>query len=82
MSESMETGSVPADRDDNSGKFTQKYSREAFLRAVDTIENATTKKVATEVGCSYDLAYRRLNELADEGEIDRIEIGSSFVWSL
>lgn len=72
---------MPADRDEESGKFTEKYPREAFLRAVENIENATTKKVANEVGCSYDLAYRRLNTLAKEDEITRTEIGSSFVWS-
>lgn len=72
---------MPADRDEESGKFTEKYPREAFVRAVENIENATTKKVANEVGCSYDLAYRRLNTLAEESEITRTEIGSSFVWS-
>jgi predicted transcriptional regulator len=72
---------VPADRDEESGKFTEKYPREAFLSAVENIENATTKKVSERVGCSYDLAYRRLNTLADDGEVNREEIGASFVWS-
>lgn len=72
---------MPTDRDKESGKFTEQYPREAFLRAVENIENATTKKVANEVGCSYDLAYRRLNSLAGEDEIRRLEIGSTFVWS-
>ena len=72
---------VPADRDEESGKFTEQYPREAFLRAVENIENATTSKVADEVGCSYDLAYRRLDALEEEGEVNRTEIGSSFVWT-
>lgn len=72
---------MPSDRDEESGKFTEKYPREAFVRAVENIENATTKKVANEVGCSYDLAYRRLNTLTEEGEVTCTEIGSSFVWS-
>lgn len=70
------------ERDDESGKFTEKYPREAFLQAVSAIENATTMKVAEEVGCSYDLAYRRLNALVEDGEIARTQIGSSFVWTL
>lgn len=78
---SVKRGDVPADRDEESGKFTEKYPREAFLRAVEDVENATTKKVADNVGCSYDLAYRRLNTLTDEGDVTRVEIGSSFVWS-
>ena len=72
---------VTADRDEESGKFTEQYPREAFLRAVDDIENATTARVAEEVGCSYDLAYRRLKALEDEEEVERTEIGSSFIWS-
>lgn len=72
---------MTADRDDESGKFTEQYPRESFLQAVGTIDNATTARVAEEVGCSYDLAYRRLNALEEEGEVTRTEIGSSFVWS-
>jgi transposase len=72
---------VTTDRDEESGKFTQKYSREAFLQAVDKLDNATTARVADEVGCSYDLAYRRLKRLEKEGEVSLTKIGSSFIWS-
>lgn len=72
---------MTTDRDEESGKFTQKYSREAFLQAVDKLDNATTARVADEVGCSYDLAYRRLKRLEKEGEVSLTKIGSSFIWS-
>jgi hypothetical protein len=72
---------VPTDRDDDSGKFTERYPREAFLNAVSSLDTATTSRVAEKVGCSYDLAYRRLNSLCDEGLIQKKEIGSSFVWT-
>jgi len=72
---------VTAHRDEDSGKFTKQYPREAFLQAVNTLENATTARVAAEVGCSYDLAYRRLKKLEEEESVTRTEIGSSFVWS-
>lgn len=72
---------MTADRDEESGKFTEQYSSEAFLYAVEEIDNATTSKVADEVGCSYDLAYRRLNKLKSDGEIHRIKIGASFIWT-
>jgi predicted ArsR family transcriptional regulator len=72
---------VTTDRDEESGKFTQKYSREAFLQAVNKLDNATTARVADEVGCSYDLAYRRLKRLEKEGEVSLTKIGSSFIWS-
>lgn len=72
---------MTADRDEESGKFTEQYPREAFLRAVESIDNATTARIAEEVGCSYDLAYRRLNTLEEDGEVTHTKIGSSFVWS-
>lgn len=72
---------MTADRDEESGKFTEQYPREAFLNAVEEIDNATTTKVAEKVGCSYDLAYRRLNKLEADGEIHRLKIGASFIWT-
>lgn len=72
---------VAQDRDEDSGKYTEQYPEEAFLEAVEQLETATTTGIAEEVGCSYDLAYRRLNTLFDEGEVQREEIGPSFVWS-
>jgi CTP-dependent riboflavin kinase len=72
---------VTADRDEESGKFTEQYSREKFLKAVNNLDNATTAQVANEVGCSYDLAYRRLKQLEKSGEVTRTVIGASFVWS-
>lgn len=72
---------VGQDRDEDSGKFTEQYPEEAFLKAVERLETATTTEIAEVVGCSYDLAYRRLNTLVDEGKVQRKEIGPSFVWS-
>ncbi|RKS83482.1 hypothetical protein BDK61_2867 [Haloarcula quadrata] len=73
---------MPDDRDEESGKFTQQYQSEAFLEAVSSINNATTSRIADEVGCSYDLAYRRLKSLEEEDEIKREEVGGSFVWMI
>lgn len=71
---------MPSDRDEESGKFTQQYESEAFLKAVSSINNATTSRIADEVGCSYDLAYRRLKSLEEENEVEREEVGGSFIW--
>ena len=70
---------MTAERDDESGQFTEQYPREAFLKAVSQIETTTTSKIAEEIGYSYDLAYRRLGTLADENEIDKEMIGSSYI---
>ena len=72
---------VPNDRDEDSGKFREQYPTESFLKAVDELNMATTSKVAESVGCSYDLAYRRLTALAEEGQVVKSEVGGSLVWS-
>lgn len=73
---------MESERDEDSGQFTKRYPREAFFEGVAETETATTQKVADHVGCSYDLAYRRLHELAKNGDISRYEVGGSFVWSI
>jgi len=72
---------VPNDRDEDSGKFREQYPTESFLRAVNELDMATTSNVAESVGCSYDLAYRRLNMLVEDGQLAKVEVGGSFVWS-
>ena len=72
---------MPIDRDDESGRFQEQYSTETFLNAVKKLDVATTSNVAGHVGCSYDLAYRRLTALAEEGEVEKTDIGGSFIWT-
>jgi hypothetical protein len=67
------------DRDDE-GKYSQTYPDSAFLEAVRELPVASTQLVADEVGCSYDLAYRRLGDLFKKGNIAREEVGNSFVY--
>lgn len=69
------------DRDTETGKFSEEYPDEAFLYAIDSLDMPSTNDVADFVGCSYTLTYHRLNELSDEGEISKIEIGNSFAWT-
>lgn len=64
------------------GKFNEQYSDEEFLSAIGRLSLASTQNVADEVGCSYDLAYRRLHSLEDEGEVDHEEVGQAFIWSI
>lgn len=68
-------------RDEDSGRYREEFSREQFLHAVEEIDNPTTKKIADSVGCSYDLAYRRLKKLSNEGEITGEKVGNSYLWS-
>lgn len=71
---------MPGDRDSDTGKFTQQFSEEKFLTAVEAVETPTTSNIADYVGCSYDSAYHRLNKYADEGKVRKITVGNSFLW--
>ncbi|WP_327052313.1 transcriptional regulator [Halomicrococcus gelatinilyticus] len=68
-------------RDEESGEFTDQYPRQKFIEAVEELEIATTPKVAEYVGCSYDLAYRRLHEFDEEGAVTKTDAGGVFIWS-
>jgi hypothetical protein len=67
------------DRDEE-GKYTETYSDRAFLTAIDDLDVASTQAIADAVGCSYDLAYRRLKQLRAEGEVNSREVRNAFVW--
>lgn len=67
-------------RDDETGKFSEEYSDEDFLDAVESLELPSTSDVANYIGCSYTLAYHRLNTLSEREELNKIEIGNSFAW--
>lgn len=68
------------DQRDEDGRFRETYSEEAFLSALNEVEVASTQNVADAVGCSYDLAYRRLKEMEDDGLVRHEDVGNSFVW--
>lgn len=67
------------DRDEE-GKYSESFSNDDFIDVIESVPVASTQIVADEVGCSYDLAYRRLNLLYQEGEIRREEVGNSFIY--
>lgn len=71
---------MPRERDENTGQFEEQYPASSFLTAIDALENATTTQIAEEVECSYDLAYRKLNELEDDGEVRNQKIGNTLLW--
>lgn len=70
------------DRDDYSGRYTREYEDAEFVEAVEALSGASTADVADLVGCSRDLAYRRLNELAEEGSIEGEMIGRTYRWTI
>ena len=68
------------ERDEETGQFSQQYTNREFLTAIEDLDTPTTAEIASYIGCSYDLAYRRLHDLEEEGLVGKDEIGGSFLW--
>lgn len=68
------------ERDNRSGRYTTEFEPEVFVEAVEELGLSSTRDVADAVGCSYDLAYRRLKELADEGLVKGDKVGNTYHW--
>lgn len=76
-------GRVPRDRDEESGRFTERYGEETFLEALEDHEGAaSTTEVAEAVGCSYRTAHAKLTALAEAGELESRQVGNAYLWQL
>jgi hypothetical protein len=74
---------MPRERDAESGQYTESYPRDAFLSALRAEGGmAGTNDVADQVGCSYELAYQRLRELAENGQLTRRKVANANLWML
>jgi hypothetical protein len=74
---------MPKDRDEQTGRYTESYSSEDFLSALDILNgSAGTQDVADEVGCAYRTAHAKLTELEEEGEISARKVGNAKLWEL
>lgn len=72
---------VTPDRNEETGRYSASYSDDDFLEAIaDLGGTAGTSEIADHVGCVRDSAYRRLNQLAENGCVERRRIGNSLVW--
>jgi len=71
-----------ADRDEESGQYTETYAPEAFVDAVRDADGLVgTQAVADAVGCSYELAYKRLRSLEEDGDVGSEKVANARVWS-
>jgi len=68
------------DRDEYSGRYTREYPVVKFREAVEKSDGLSTAEVAEIVGCSSDLAYRRLKELEEDGGVVANLVGGSYQW--
>lgn len=58
-----------------------RYPPGDFVAAIeDASGSAGTRDVADAVGCSYETAYKKLHQLANEGTITRKKVGNANLW--
>ena len=72
-----------ADRDDETGRFTETYPPDEFIEAIrDEGGEAATRGVADTVGCSYETAYKKLQALSTTGAVDHRRVGNAYLWEI
>ncbi|WGI17149.1 hypothetical protein [Methanonatronarchaeum sp. AMET-Sl] len=67
-------------RDKKTGQYKQTYPTKKFIKAIKNTENPTTNKIAKQVGCSYNTAYKKLKKLEKNQKITKQKIGNTFIW--
>ena len=71
---------MPRKQDAQSGRFSQVYTDEDFLNAIDELGEPGTGEVAAEIGCSRDHARRRLRNLEQDGVVESRMVGTVILW--
>ena len=70
-------------RDDQTGKFAEKFPDEVFYDAIRSAGGAAgTQDIADRVGCEYTTAYSRLRSLEDEGVVVGDKVANARLWRL
>lgn len=71
------------ERDENTGRYVEEYPPELFVDALQELDGtAGTQEVADEAGCKYDIAYKKLRMLSEEGVITSRKVGNANLWML
>ena len=67
--------------DDQPESSRKRYPLTAFIEAIEAEGGmAGTQAVAEHVGCSYELAYKRLSELKENERIESERVGNAHLW--
>lgn len=72
-----------ADRDDETGQYSETYPLEDFIDALQSIGgSAGTQEVADAVGCKYRTANAKLHDLEEQGLVSSRKVGNAYLWML
>jgi len=70
-------------RNDDTGRYTDKYPREDVLGVIEaTGGRATTSEVADSLDAARDTIYKKLQALEEEGDVTSRKAGGVRVWSI
>ena len=76
----MPTNETP-ERNPNTGNFNESFTPEDVLAALQHLGGQRqTKEVAAEAGCSRPTAHRKLETLAERGQVEKQKFGNVAVW--
>jgi len=79
----MQRITVPKDRDEETGKYTETYPSNKFISALESLNGAAgTQEVANEIGCAYRTAHAKLTELEEKEKITSRKVGNAKLWQL
>ena len=69
------------DRDEETGQYTGEFSDDDFLNAIGAEgDMAGTGEIADHVGCAHDTAYKRLQEMEQQGLVSSRLVGNTLLW--
>ena len=73
--------SMPRERDDESGQYTETYPTEDVLAAIREAGGmASTRDVTDALGSSYETAYQKLRALEDAGDVESRKVANARLW--
>jgi GTP-sensing pleiotropic transcriptional regulator CodY len=68
-------------RDEESGRYTQGYTTDDALDALDALDGAaTTSEVGDKMGCARRTAYNKLRDLESENRVTSRDAGRTRLW--
>ena len=71
------------DRDEDTGQYTSDYTPDDFLDALHRAGGAAdTSTVAEEANAGYDVTYKYLRQLEDEGRVTADRVANARLWRL
>jgi len=70
-------------RDEDTGKFIEKYDDANFVDAIECLGGAAgTAEIADELDCPHSTTYHRLDRLRETGRIESRQIGNAVLWEV